>query len=75
MRKRTSLFIMLYLHLHPIYVVVEASTFFSNRKDRKYTKLLSERLERGGPLLTVKTEANGDSRSTHERDGGLLGSL
>jgi hypothetical protein len=29
---------------------------------------LPERLERGWPLLTVETEANGDSRSTHEMD-------
>ncbi len=27
----------------------------------------TERLERGGPLLTVETEANGDSKSTNEK--------
>jgi hypothetical protein len=29
----------------------------------------------GRPLLTVETEANGDSRSTYERDPSLFGSL
>ncbi len=29
----------------------------------------------GWPLLTVETEANGDSRSTYERDPSLVGSL
>jgi hypothetical protein len=29
----------------------------------------------GRPLLTVETEANGDSRSTYERNPSLVGSL
>jgi hypothetical protein len=35
----------------------------------------SEKLERVAPLLTVETEANGDSRSTFEGGPSLVGSL
>ncbi len=35
----------------------------------------SERLERGGPLLNVETEVNGDSKSTSETGTSLVGSL
>jgi hypothetical protein len=39
------------------------------------TKNKLERLERGGPaVLTVKTEVNGDSKSTNECDPSLIGS-
>jgi hypothetical protein len=34
-----------------------------------------ERLERGGPLLTVETVVKGDSKSTNERVSSLVGSL
>ncbi len=34
-----------------------------------------ERLERGGPLLTVETEVNGDSKRTNKRGPFLDGSL
>ncbi len=35
----------------------------------------SERLERGGPMLTLETEVNGDSKKTNERGPFLVGSL
>jgi hypothetical protein len=35
---------------------------------------IAERLVRGWPLLTVKTEVNGDSKSTDERGPSLVGS-
>jgi hypothetical protein len=35
----------------------------------------SERLERGGPLLTLETELNGDSKRTNERGPILVSSL
>jgi hypothetical protein len=35
----------------------------------------SEKLERDAPLLTVETEANGDSRSTFAGGPSLVGSL
>ncbi len=40
-----------------------------------YVSYRPERLERGGPLLTVETEVNGDSKSTYERSPSLVGSL
>ncbi len=39
------------------------------------TALHPERLERGGPLLTVETEMNGDAKRTNERVPFLVGSL
>ncbi len=34
-----------------------------------------ERVERGGPLLSVETEVKGDSKSTNDRDPSLVGSF
>jgi hypothetical protein len=34
-----------------------------------------ETIERSGKLLTAETEANGDSRSTHERGSSVVGSM
>jgi hypothetical protein len=48
----------------------------SSRPSTKYCFprpiLFPERLERGGPLLAVETEVNGDSKSTNERGPWLV---
>jgi hypothetical protein len=40
-----------------------------------FEMLKTERIERGGPVLTAETDVNGDSKSTNERGPSLVGSL
>jgi len=38
-----------------------------------FEMLKTERIERGGPVLTAETDVNGDSKSTNERGSSSVG--